>query len=225
MQLWFQVAVRNERFDYQCKLNYNCQDMHYMSWLYSVVSFPYRIRQYIHRKHIYSSFTAIGKRYNIMPGSLILLSDGSNAKDIELGEFVTLYGTLQSQHHGKIRMGSYTRLGKNSIIRCVDRVVVGDYTAIADHVVISDNGNHPIDPVFRRKMKEDALDGDMRLWKHSDHAPVTIGENVWVCEGARINRGVTIGDNAIIAAGAIVTKDVPANTIAAGIPAKVIRSF
>lgn len=225
MQLWFQVAVRNERFDYQCKLNYNCQDMHYMSWLYSVVSFPYRIRQYIHRKHIYSSFTAMGKRYNIMPGSLILLSDGSNAKDIELGEFVTLYGTLQSQHHGKIRMGSYTRLGKNSIIRCVDRVVVGDYTAIADHVVISDNGNHPIDPVFRRKMKEDALDGDMRLWKHSDHAPVTIGENVWVCEGARINRGVTIGDNAIIAAGAIVTKDVPANTIAAGIPAKVIRSF
>lgn len=199
--------------------------MHYMSWLYSVVSFPYRIRQYIHRKHIYSSFTAMGKRYNIMPGSLILLSDGSNAKDIELGEFVTLYGTLQSQHHGKIRMGSYTRLGKNSIIRCVDRVVVGDYTAIADHVVISDNGNHPIDPVFRRKMKEDALDGDMRLWKHSDHAPVTIGENVWVCEGARINRGVTIGDNAIIAAGAIVTKDVPANTIAAGIPAKVIRSF
>ncbi len=225
MQLWFQVAVRNERFDYQCKPNYNCQDMHYMSWLYSVVSFHYRIRQYIHRKHIYSSFTAIGKRYNIMPGSLILLSDGSNAKDIELGEFVTLYGTLQSQHHGKIRMGSYTRLGKNSIIRCVDRVVVGDYTAIADHVVISDNGNHPIDPVFRRKMKEDALDGDMRLWKHSDHAPVTIGENVWVCEGARINRGVTIGDNAIIAAGAIVTKDVPANTIAAGIPAKVIRSF
>lgn len=225
MQLWFQVAVRNERFDYQCKPNYNCQDMHYMSWLYSVVSFHYRIRQYIYRKHIYSSFTAIGKRYNIMPGSLILLSDGSNAKDIELGEFVTLYGTLQSQHHGKIRMGSYTRLGKNSIIRCVDRVVVGDYTAIADHVVISDNGNHPIDPVFRRKMKEDALDGDMRLWKHSDHAPVTIGENVWVCEGARINRGVTIGDNAIIAAGAIVTKDVPANTIAAGIPAKVIRSF
>lgn len=225
MQLWFQVAVRNERFDYQCKLNYNCQDMHYMSWLYSVVSFPYRIRQYIHRKHIYSSFTAMGKRYNIMPGSLILLSDGSNAKDIELGEFVTLYGTLQSQHHGKIRMGNYTRLGKNSIIRCVDRVVVGDYTAIADHVVISDNGNHPIDPVFRRKMKEDALDGDMRLWKHSDHAPVTIGENVWVCEGARINRGVTIGDNAIIAAGAIVTKDIPANTIAAGIPAKVIRSI
>ena len=90
MQLWFQVAVRNERFDYQCKLNYNCQDMHYMSWLYSVVSFPYRIRQYIHRKHIYSSFTAMGKRYNIMPGSLILLSDGSNAKDIELGEWETI---------------------------------------------------------------------------------------------------------------------------------------
>ncbi len=196
-----------------------------MSLFYSITSFPYRFRQYIHRKHIRSSFTALGKRYNIMPGSLILLSDGSVATDIELGEYVTLYGTLQSQHHGKIIMGNYTRLGKNSNIRCVNKVVIGDYTAIANNVVISDNGNHPIDPVFRRKMKEDALDGDMRLWKHSDHAPVIIGENVWVCEGARINRGVTIGDNAIIAAGAIVTKDIPANTIAAGIPAKVIRSI
>ncbi|MDE7120196.1 MAG: hypothetical protein K2O10_06260 [Muribaculaceae bacterium] len=160
-----------------------------------------------------------------MPEALILLSDGSSAKDIELGEYVTLYGTIQSQSGGKVRFGDYTRLGKGAIVRSLESVTVGAYTAIADNVVISDNGNHPIDPVFRRKMKEDALDGDMRLWKHSEHAPVVIGENVWVCEGARINRGVTIGDNAIVAAGAIVTKDVPANSIVAGIPAKVIKTF
>ncbi len=160
-----------------------------------------------------------------MPESHILLVDGSSAKDIELGEYVTLYGTIQSQSGGKVRLGDYTRLGKGSIIRALDNVSVGAYTAIADNVIISDNGNHPIDPVFRRKMKEDALDGNMRLWKHSEHAPITIGENVWICEGARINRGVTIGDNAIIAAGAIVTKDVSANTIVAGIPAKVIKRF
>lgn len=157
--------------------------------------------------------------------SRIILSDGSTAKNIELGEYVTLYGTIQSQSKGTVVMGDYTRLGNRSYIRCVNSVVIGSYTAIADNVVISDNGNHPIDPVFRRKMKEDALDGDMRLWKHSESAPIVIGENVWVCEGARINRGVTIGDNAIIAAGAIVTKDVPANSIVAGIPAKVIKTF
>lgn len=155
----------------------------------------------------------------------ILLSAGSSPKDIVLGEYVTLFGSIQSQSGGKVKFGDYTRLGKGSIIRAVENVSIGSYTAIADNVVVSDNGNHPIDPVFRRKMKEDALDGDMRLWKHSEHAPVIIGENVWICEGARINRGVRIGDNAIIAAGAIVTKDVPANSIAAGIPAKVIKTF
>lgn len=196
-----------------------------MKLIYYIFTLPSRFGQYIHRRHIRRLFTALGTRYNIEPGCLIWLSDGSTPKDIELGEYVTLYGTLQSQSGGKIKMGDYTRIGRGSIIRCLENVTVGSYTAIADGVVISDNGNHPIDPVFRRKMKEDALDGDMRLWKHSDHSPILIGENVWVCEGARINRGVTIGDNAIIAAGAIVTKDVPANSIVAGIPAKVIKTF
>lgn len=165
----------------------------------------------------------LGKQYNFMRHSMILLSDGSSKNDIQLGEYVTLFGTIQSQHNGKVTFGDYTRLGKNSIIRCVERVIIGAYTAIADNVVISDNGNHPVDPVFRRKMKEDALDGDLRFWKHSPHAPVIIGENVWICESVRINRGVTIGNNSIVAAGSIVTKDVPDNCIVAGIPAKVIK--
>ena len=166
-----------------------------------------------------------GHRYNIMPGASVLFADGSCREDIELGEYVTLYGTLFSQSHGKIVMGDNTRLGRGSIIRCVDNVVIGSFTAIADNVVITDNGNHPIDPVFRRKMKLDTLGGDMRMWKHSDHAPVIIGDNVWVGESSRIQRGVKIGDNSIVAAGAIVTKDVPANAIVAGIPAKVIKKI
>lgn len=164
-----------------------------------------------------------GTRYNIMPEAVVLFADGSRREDIELGEYVTLYGTIFSQSHGKVIMGDNTRLGRGSIIRCVEKVIVGSYTAIADNVVITDNGSHPIDPVFRRKMKLDTLGGDMRMWKHSEHAPIVIGENVWVGENSRIQRGVTIGDNAIIAAGAIVTKNVPANSIVAGIPAKVIK--
>jgi acetyltransferase-like isoleucine patch superfamily enzyme len=55
--------------------------------------------------------------------------------------------------------------------------------------------------------------------------PVKIGENVWVGSSASILPGVTIGDNAVVAAGAVVTKDVPENTIVAGVPAKVIKKL
>ena len=54
-------------------------------------------------------------------------------------------------------------------------------------------------------------------------APIKIGNHVWIGQGATILKGVTIGNNSIIAAGAIVTKDIPANCIAAGVPARVIK--
>ena len=56
-------------------------------------------------------------------------------------------------------------------------------------------------------------------------APIHIGKNVWIGSNATVLPGVTIGDNAVIAAGAVVTKDVPENTVAAGVPAKVIRTL
>jgi acetyltransferase-like isoleucine patch superfamily enzyme len=54
-------------------------------------------------------------------------------------------------------------------------------------------------------------------------SPVIIGENVWIGSSSTILPGVTIGDNSVVAAGAVVTKDVPENTVVAGVPAKVIK--
>ncbi|WP_338448656.1 sugar O-acetyltransferase [Niallia oryzisoli] len=56
-------------------------------------------------------------------------------------------------------------------------------------------------------------------------SPVTIGENVWIGSNATILPGVTIGDNSVVAAGAVVTKDVPKNTVVAGVPAKVVKEI
>jgi acetyltransferase-like isoleucine patch superfamily enzyme len=166
--------------------------------------------------------TLKGINYNFREGALVILADGSNKNDIVIGDNFTLYGTISSQTGGKIKIGCNTRLGRNSIIRSVNFVEIGNYTAIADNVVITDNNNHPEDAEFRRKMKLDSLGGDMRLWKYSKNAPIIIGENVWIGENSRIQKGVKIGDNSIIAAGAIVTKNVPSNSIVGGVPAKVI---
>ena len=56
-------------------------------------------------------------------------------------------------------------------------------------------------------------------------APIHVGENVWIGSHATILPGVTIGENAIVAAGAVVTKDVPADTVVAGVPARPIRKL
>ena len=55
--------------------------------------------------------------------------------------------------------------------------------------------------------------------------PITIKKNCWICSSATIIGGVTVGENSIVAAGAVVTKDVPPNSIVAGVPARVIRSI
>jgi acetyltransferase-like isoleucine patch superfamily enzyme len=56
-------------------------------------------------------------------------------------------------------------------------------------------------------------------------SPVTIGKDVWIGSNATILPGVTVGDNSVIAAGAVVTKNVPENVVAAGVPAKVVKGI
>lgn len=97
-------------------------------------------------------------------------------------------------------------INENVQITAGDVVEIGKGATIGRDVVIRSYDGHTI-----------CQDG----YKVSE--PINIGKHVWIGQGATILKGVTIGDGAIIAAGAIVTKDVPAHTIAAGVPAKVVR--
>ena len=90
-------------------------------------------------------------------------------------------------------------------------VTFGHDVMLAPGVLIS-TATHPLDVVKRNKGIATAK-------------PITIGNSVWIGMGAKILEGVNIGDNAVIAAGAVVNKDVPANTLVAGVPAKVIKNL
>ncbi|MBH1940893.1 sugar O-acetyltransferase [Mobilitalea sibirica] len=72
---------------------------------------------------------------------------------------------------------------------------------------------------------EHAFDKEERARGYEQSLPITIGNDVWICGSVSILSGVTIGDNTIIGAGSVVTKDIPANVIAAGVPCKVIREI
>jgi acetyltransferase-like isoleucine patch superfamily enzyme/coenzyme F420-reducing hydrogenase beta subunit len=91
-------------------------------------------------------------------------------------------------------------------ITCAKRITLGKGCAIARDVLIRDYDAHQILNTGHEMAKD-----------------VCIGEHVWIGTRAMILKGVTIGDGAVVAAGAVVTKDVPAKCLAAGVPAKVIR--
>lgn len=155
--------------------------------------------------------------------SKISLLWGSKSSDVLIKEHVQICGSLISANGGKIVMGKYSQIGANSKIQSVNKVIVGDYTAIAQNVIICDNNNHPLNPCDRMIMQTTPIHSYERSWINSLNAPIVIGNNVWIGENSRICKGVTIGDGAIIAASAVVTKDVPANCIAAGNPAKIVK--
>lgn len=149
---------------------------------------------------------------------------GNKQNHIVIGNNAIIQGVLAASYEGYIEIGHDSRIGVNTTIRCVEKVIIGDYTATADNVVISDNNNHPVNPSDRLIMRCTPPGSKERSWIYSDHAPITIGNNVWIGEYARICKGVTIVDGAIIAANAVVTKDVPANSIAAGNPARIVKT-
>lgn len=109
---------------------------------------------------------------------------------------------------GELKIGSNCFINNGVIIECRNSIEIGNNTKIGYRVLINDSNNHSVDGIVPVK-----------------NSPIKIGDNVWISSNSTILSGVTIGENAVVAAGAIVTKNVPKNTLVAGVPAKVIREF
>lgn len=184
------------------------------------------IRRYIKKKQIES----IRKRYKIDKSCRISVNfrlhllRGSKLEDIDIANNVKLSGILMSAYNGHITLGKYSQIGEGSIIRSVEKVYIGELTAISTNVVISDNNSHPVNPYDREIMQKTPDFSYERSWIHSAHSPIIIERNCWIGENSRICKGVHIGEGAIVAANAVVTKDVPAFSIAAGNPARIVKT-
>jgi acetyltransferase-like isoleucine patch superfamily enzyme len=165
------------------------------------------------------------------PGAQIMssariLNNGERDDDITVGAGSVVRGELfRFGHGGKIQIGKACYIGEGTRIWSGCRVTIGDHVLIAHNASIFDNRTHPIDWRERRRhFAAIATTGHPTDIELGDR-PITIGDDVWIGAHAIVLRGVTIGCRAIIAAGAVVTADVPADTIVAGNPAKVIRSL
>ena len=125
--------------------------------------------------------------------------------------------------NAKFRCGDRCYIGLSNIV-IADHVSLGDDVVISWGVTIVDHNSHAIAWEDRAN---DIIDWSMgtKDWSNVVIAPVSIKDKVWIGFNAVILKGVTIGEGAIVAAGAVVTKDVPAYTIVAGNPAKVIRNL
>lgn len=149
-----------------------------------------------------------------------------NPKYISIGDNFSAMNNLRLEAWDYYQGETFTPeiiIGNNVImntdihIGCINKVIIGDNVLMASRIYISDHSHGEIN--------EEALLLPPALRPLKSRGPVIIEKNVWIGEGVAILPGVTMGENSIIGANSVVTKSFPPNSVVAGNPAKVIKSF
>jgi len=155
----------------------------------------------------------------------IIANKKNNRDKIVLGHKVWIEGTISSSNNctGKLEIGDYSYIGPNTRVWASHYISIGKNVFVSHNCNIMDSNTHPIDPELRSK-------GSIKLretgvWDNTgvDCSDIIIEDDAWICENSCIMKGVKIGRAAIVAAGSVVTNDVPAWTIVAGVPARVVK--
>jgi acetyltransferase-like isoleucine patch superfamily enzyme/O-antigen/teichoic acid export membrane protein len=133
---------------------------------------------------------------------------------VAVGSTLRVMADFTGHFLGEVEIGDNVFFNRGCHVDARLKVSIGDNCLFGEGASIHD-ADHVFGPGDRRPIAERGFVS----------APVTIGRNVWVGAKATITRGVTIGDNAVIAAHAVVTRDVPPNSMVAGLPARVIRQW
>ncbi|VTQ67007.1 serine O-acetyltransferase [Campylobacter jejuni] len=126
-----------------------------------------------------------------------------------LGESCWIEPPLRVAYGTHIHIGNHFYANFNLTVVDDATVTIGNNVMIAPNVTLATAG-HPIDP-------------DIRITGQQFSLPIVIEDNVWLGTGVIVNPGVTIGRNSVIGAGSVVTKSIPPNVVAAGVPCRVLR--
>ena len=129
----------------------------------------------------------------------------------EMGENVVITAPFWCDYGYNITVGNYFYSNHNLIVTDGAKVTFGDHVFIAPNCCFT-TAEHAIDPEQRKAGYEVAK-------------PITVGNNVWIGAGTTVLAGVHIGDNTVIGAGSVVTKSIPSNVVAVGVPCKVMREI
>ncbi len=121
------------------------------------------------------------------------------------------------QFFPEIVIGSNVQFHSDIHIGAINKVVIGNNVLLASRIYISDHVHGEINSNDLDKIPADRM--------ITSKGPVIIEDNVWIGEGVSILAGVTIGKNAIVGANSVVNKSIPANCVAAGVPARVIKKL
>ncbi|MEZ5120545.1 MAG: acyltransferase [Solirubrobacterales bacterium] len=121
------------------------------------------------------------------------------------------HGSKIRAHEGEVRIGAKTVLGQECTISAFQHVAIGRECIVADRVMLIDFDHGAVE--VERPIRQQGI------YKRD----VDVGHNVWIGYGACILRGTTVGNNAIVGTSSVVTKDVPANAVVGGVPARVLR--
>lgn len=128
-----------------------------------------------------------------------------------VGEGSWIESPFKCDYGTNIHVGKEFFVNFNCVILDCAKVTIGDSVLLAPNVGIY-TATHPLDAEVRASGLEMAY-------------PISIGNRVWIGANAIILPGVTIGDNTVIGAGSVVTKDIPANVVAAGNPCRILREL
>lgn len=159
--------------------------------------------------------TRSGRRWQtdgpLFLGPGLHLQTGREAS-IRFGRFVWIgHGTKIRCHEGTVEIGPKTVFGQECTVSAYKSVRIGAQCVVADRTMFIDFDHGVVET--ERPIRHQGIYTE----------EVRIGSNVWIGYGACVLRGVRVGDNAIIGTNAVVTKDVPANAVVGGVPARVIR--